>query len=883
MSDLSRLTRSLADRYRIDREVGAGGMATVYLARDLKHDRQVALKVLKPELGAILGVERFLAEIKTTANLHHPNLLPLFDSGEVDGLLFYVMPFVDGESLRTRLDREKQLPVDEAVRIAVAIANALDYAHSHQVIHRDLKPENILLQHGQPVIADFGIALAVSKAGGARITQTGLSLGTPQYMSPEQAAGDRAVDGRSDIYSLAAMTYEMLAGDPPHLGSTAQSIIAKVLTERPPDVRLARPSVPEQVAATLDKALEKLAADRFATAHEFADALEGRSFTPASRGGTRPAIETAGVAERKARLRMWWPSLAGLIVGVLAGGSVARWVNVNAGAAGTARAPALRTTVDLTGNAPLAFESLPTVGYNSSLVAVSPDAATIAYVARTTSGTLLYVRDMSTGVVQPLVGTEGANFAFFSPDGQWIGFLTLDHVKKVPRRGGGVVSLCEANTSVQAWWVRADVIFFTEDETRILSRVSADGGAPERIAAASDLNARRFDDVLPDGQTALVQNRGNMSDEYSDISLANLRTHETKLLVRSAYAARYVSPGFLLFARAGNLLATRFDAGRGRIDGEPVTIASGVAMESMWGILHAASSRNGVLVHAMGGDLSVGKLAWVDRGGAVDYVAGPPEQLYGMLDLAPDGNRIAVHVAGVRDYIWIWNMARREGQRVVNQEPEGFPVWSPDGRRLAGGLLTMSEVVIHDVDAGGGIRGSTRLGQVALGPSAFSRSGDVLAVALSLSPSRMGFVGLRTPVSLPPIDGSFGAFSPDGRWLVYSATVTGSYEVFIRSFPDGKIVRQVSNGGGIEPRWKPSGELFYRNGHKWYSTRVVTTPTLRWDPPKLVFDTEFLDTPGMSYDVSPDGQRLLVVKRAHSGVTSRIEVVTNWFALLERR
>src|SRR5438094_5059745 len=201
MDALAQLKSSLADRYAVDREIGRGGMATVYLARDVRHDRHVALKVLNPELGAILGVERFLAEIRVTANLQHPNLLPLFDSGEADGLLFYVMPFVEGESLRARLERENQLPVDEAVRIAVAVASALDYAHGHGVIHRDLKPENILLQHGQPVVADFGIALAVSKAGGNRITQTGLSLGTPQYMSPEQATGDRIIDGRSDLYS----------------------------------------------------------------------------------------------------------------------------------------------------------------------------------------------------------------------------------------------------------------------------------------------------------------------------------------------------------------------------------------------------------------------------------------------------------------------------------------------------------------------------------------------------------------------------------------------------------------------------------------------------------------------------------------------------------
>src|SRR5690242_5886993 len=276
MDAQDQLRTALADRYAVEREIGAGGMATVYLALDLKHHRRVALKVLNPELGAVLGPERFLAEIEVTANLQHPNLLPLFDSGEVDGLLFYVMPFVEGESLRARLEREKQLPVDEAVRMATAIAGALDYAHRRHVIHRDLKPENILLQEGQPLIADFGIALAVSNAGGARITQTGLSLGTPQYMSPEQATGDRAVDGRTDIYSLGAMLYEMLVGDPPHSASTSQAIIAKVLTDRPRSVRTSRASVPAHVSAAVERALEKLPADRFATAHELSEALRGK-------------------------------------------------------------------------------------------------------------------------------------------------------------------------------------------------------------------------------------------------------------------------------------------------------------------------------------------------------------------------------------------------------------------------------------------------------------------------------------------------------------------------------------------------------------------------------------------------------------------------------
>src|SRR5664279_2681861 len=215
---MQRLSAALADRYRIERELGQGGMATVYLAHDLRHDREVAIKVLHPDLGAALGADRFLSEIKTTAKLQHPHILPLLDSGDADGLLYYVMPVVTGETLRTRLERERQLPIPEAVRIAREVASALDYAHRQGVIHRDIKPENILLHDGQALVADFGISLAVQQAGGQRMTQTGLSLGTPQYMAPEQAMGDRAVDARADIYALGAVTYEMLAGEPPFVG-----------------------------------------------------------------------------------------------------------------------------------------------------------------------------------------------------------------------------------------------------------------------------------------------------------------------------------------------------------------------------------------------------------------------------------------------------------------------------------------------------------------------------------------------------------------------------------------------------------------------------------------------------------------------------------------
>src|SRR5690349_287175 len=287
----TRLQLALSDRYRIEREIGAGGMATVFLAQDLRHDRRVALKLLRPELSAVIGAERFLAEIKLTANLQHPHILPLFDSGEVvvdnpegaQRFLFYVMPFVEGESLRARLNREKQLPVAEAIRIATEVASALDYAHRHGVVHRDIKPENILLHDGQAMVADFGIALAASKASGDRMTETGMSLGTPHYMSPEQAMGEREITARSDVYALGAVLYEMLTGDPPFTGSTAQAVVARVLTEAPRPILPQRHTIPRQVEAAVLTALEKLPADRFASAAEFAAALKDPSYATTTR------------------------------------------------------------------------------------------------------------------------------------------------------------------------------------------------------------------------------------------------------------------------------------------------------------------------------------------------------------------------------------------------------------------------------------------------------------------------------------------------------------------------------------------------------------------------------------------------------------------------
>jgi serine/threonine protein kinase/dipeptidyl aminopeptidase/acylaminoacyl peptidase len=324
VTDIDPLIAALAGRYRLDAPIGEGGMATVYRARDLRHDRDVALKVLRPELAAIIGAERFLAEIKVTANLQHPNILPLFDSGTVAGTVFYVMPLVDGESLRDRLDREKQLPIADAVRIAGEVALALDFAHRRGVIHRDVKPANILLHDGRALVADFGISLAAGSAGG-RMTETGLSLGTPQYMSPEQAMGEREVTARADIYALGATLYEMLVGDPPFTGATGQAILGKVLTTAPTSIASQRRTVPPHVEAAVLIALEKLPADRFSTAAEFAAALNAGPPSAIGSTAARPELLQGGATRKGAVGRRGWLLQVAIGAVLLLVGASAGW------------------------------------------------------------------------------------------------------------------------------------------------------------------------------------------------------------------------------------------------------------------------------------------------------------------------------------------------------------------------------------------------------------------------------------------------------------------------------------------------------------------------------------------------------------------------------
>jgi len=399
---LESLHAALAGRYQIERELGAGGMATVYLALDLKHHRHVAIKVLRPELAATLGADRFLLEIETTAQLTHPHILPLLDSGGTDGVLFYAMPYIEGESLRDRLTREKQLPLDDALQLTREVAEALAYAHSRGVIHRDIKPENILLEAGHAVVADFGIARALGAAGGPRLTGTGMSLGTPAYMSPEQAGGESELDGRSDLYSLGCVLYEMLGGEPPYTGLTPAMVMAKKLSEPLPRISVIRETVPPGVEAVLGKALARTPADRFATCTQFAEALARRELVATTSGGT--------VLRRVPRWGKWTAALAGVVVIAAVGVTANRLL---------LRRPLNITVSDIT-----PVTSQPGREFQPS---ISPDGREVAYVAGPLWTPRLFIRstvDVSSGAALSLADTalQSDWLPVWSPDGQYVRF-----------------------------------------------------------------------------------------------------------------------------------------------------------------------------------------------------------------------------------------------------------------------------------------------------------------------------------------------------------------------------------------------------------------------------------------------------------------------------
>ena len=867
----TRLGAALADRYRVERELGAGGMATVYLAEDLKHRRRVAVKVLKPELAAVLGAERFVQEINTTAALQHPHILPLFDSGEADGFLYYVMPFIDGETLRTKLDRETQLGVDESVKITTAVADALDYAHRHGVIHRDIKPENILLHEGRPVVADFGIALAVSAAAGGRMTETGLSLGTPHYMSPEQATAEKDISARSDIYSLGSVLYEMLTGDPPHTGASAQQIIMKIITEPAADVATVRKSVPPNVAAAVAMSLEKLPADRFESAKAFADALTNPAFTNAL------GAHAHRVPPSSARVGL----TVGLAATTVLFAGLAAWAFLRPAAVGVST-PTRFTIPVLTGHF-MREDETPNL-------ALSPDGRTLVYA---TAG-MLYKRSLASENSEPLVGTELAFEPFFSPDGRSIAFTQGDAIRKMSIDGGPITRAASGSDLGADWGEDGAIVSTTRGA---LWKTRANGGAAEQLTKLAAGEAEHlWPQIVQGGRVLIFTVLGN-TGLWSDASVVALdlaNGHRTVIRKQATYG-RFVAPDHVVYVDAnGTISAIRFDLAKLTTSGDPFPVESGVTVASWGGAASFTVSKTGTIAFVRGTTLKSNLVWWVDRGGRRTQLGGAYS--FTKLQLTPDQRRILTDpfVSSALD-IWMMDAATGRRDRITFVPPGTVsyeaPVLSSDGRRVAYAFEVDGAMQVHTVTLDGGsdaplltlphhhhLQDWSPDGMWLLSEEEHpERRSDLIAIRLDSG-------NKQVPIAQTPAVEHSGRFSPDGRWVAYHSNESGRDEVYVVSFPATGARRQISTDGGHFPRWsKTSGELFYWKDSTLMAVRVTTAAAFQHDAPKPLFSMGDADPAYERWDVAANGQRFLIGARNPEAPAREIHVVLGWSANLRNR
>ena len=886
------LSAALADRYRLERQLGEGGMATVFLAEDLKHGRKVALKVLRPELAAVLGADRFIQEIKTTAALQHPNILPLFDSGRTTAtaggmeFLYYVMPYIQGETLREKLNREQQLGIEDAVRITGEVADALQYAHEQGVVHRDIKPENILLRDGRAIVADFGIALAVSAAAGGRMTETGLSLGTPHYMSPEQATAEKHITNRSDVYSLGSVLFEALTGEPPHTGSSAQMIVMKIVADRARPVTELRKTVPPHVAAAVAKALEKLPADRFDSAKRFAEALHNPAFatpslaTPAARTGaptvrSRAVPALAAVAALSLALAAWGWSRAGL-------------------AAPVARNP---TTLGADG----ALDGL-TFAVEA---AIAPDGSALVFRSPLSGPGQLYIKRRDEVVARPLAGTEGASGPFFSPDAAFIGFVANGQLRRIPVGGGASLMLADGinPTYNRAAWLPDGSVVYYDLPTHTLTRITPGDTATKVIASPGLLGGHYpwLPSPLPDARgvlfTAHLTNCvGPVSCRPSRVYVYDAGKDTVRALFDDAIGAWYAPTGHVLYlTSAGALMAAPWDNTALAATGRPVAVMDGIQAP---GFMLAA---DGTAYYLLGrsefapGPLPNASLVWVDRAGRVEPVDSTWQVNTGGTDngsigtdwgiaLSPDGRRIALSLlTDLGTDIWIKQLPTGPSTRLTLYEGvDKRPSWTPDGRALR----FLSDRPTDATPDGGRVFRLWEQAADGAGEARLVAGADTATDLFRAVAGRPGTDSLLHRMVPRGSDAGGAALSPDARWIAYTSDEQGTHEVFVRPFPTvngGKW--QVSSGGGTAPLWSPNGrELFYAANGKMYAVQITPGSPFSAGPPRVLFNIPDRVRAGSResgiFAITPDGQRFLMVRDHLWGEmagTPTLVVVQNFF------
>jgi eukaryotic-like serine/threonine-protein kinase len=874
--------------YEIVALIGTGGMGEVYRARDTNLARDVAVKVL-PDAFALEPdrLARFRREAQVLASLNHPHIAAIYGLEESsNGACGLVLELVEGLTLADRLVHGA-LPLDEIWPIARQICEALEAAHDHGIVHRDLKPANIKVRpDGTVKVLDFGLAKAFDPATvssdasqsptliSPAATRLGVIIGTAAYMSPEQARG-RVVDRRADVWAFGCVVYEMLLGTRAFAGDDVSETIARVI-EREPDWNALAKVAPRSVVRVVQRCLQKDPQNRIRDIGdvrlELRDALSATEKEAA-------APDAIPISRRGLVVLIVAILAAGLILGVLG----ARWVpgltSSPAPQAGLSTGPRLSTEINLPADASLALDSeAANVGYDSTLLDISPDGRTLVYVGSSGGTVRLFARQLDSFDVQPLAGTEGALHPFFSPDGRSVGFLTNDKVKTYSFTTGTTSTICDVSVGVVGTWTLEDQLFFASDEGRRLFRVNARGGTP--VIAADRRDGFRYGRVTPDGKAVLGSyRRGGIGADFAQIQLMDLATKETKTLTTDGYDARLTSSGHLVFGRSGRIFVARFDAVR-RVVGDPVPVAAGVRMHALYPHLQLAVSSTGVLVYVPGGDVGMAGIAWVNRQGQADFLPIEP-RVYGMFDLSGDGRRLAIHVSDNKDYILIYDIEHDASRRLPSTDSAGWPKWSPSGDALA--YTSFSEdrpyrILVQRMDSDRPPLVAAE-SQSRLTPSTWSPDGQRISF-YEFPANRLGVVPVpsdgATVLPAPEymtFDASTHDISADGRWLAYSDA-----GINVRALPVGERVQKISDTGS-EPRWcRKCDELFFRQGNRWFSAQVRTGPVFEWKPPRFIVRIDFNDSPGPSYAVSPDGQRILVAKRKQELPRTRLHVVHGWLA-----
>jgi len=892
--------------YEITSAIGAGGMGEVYQAHDTKLGRDVAIKVL-PEAFAQdpERLSRFQREAKMLAALNHPNIATIYGLEQSNGTSYLVMELVSGETLAEGIKREGAFPNEEALKISIQIAEALEAAHEKGIIHRDLKPANVkVTPEGKVKVLDFGLAKAFagdvadsnpsqSPTLSAVATMQGVLLGTAAYMSPEQARG-KAVDKRTDIWAFGCVLYELLAGKQAFAGDDITDILAAVVRAEPNWQSLPS-ATPAKIRDLLRRCLQK---DKMLRLRDAGDAR-----IEIHEALTAPPTAEPVAAQRSSRARLPWvaASALALIAIALAIGFVLR-------------APKPPQPIRL--SAEVGADANLFTGFGTSAI-LSPNGTRLVLVAAGSDQKYrLYIRPLDQLQATALSGTEDARDPFFSPDGQWIGFFADGKLKKISVQGGAAVTLCDAPFDLGGSWGDDGTIVFTPDLRGALSKISSAGGTLQSLTTLDKQGGegtQRWPQILPGGKAVLFTSNTKpgtgASLEDSDIVVYSMTSGQRKTVQRGGFYARYLSSGHVVYTHEGTLFAMPFDLKRLEVTGQPAPILEGVVNSPISAGAQFSFSDTGNLVYVAGGaggrNVSI---YWMDREGKFTPLRATPGD-YLSPAFSPDGKRLALEINdGKRRDIWVYEWERDTLTRLTfGGESNKAPVWTPDGQRIAysssekGGTFNLWWI---RADGAGDAQRITESKSMQFAGS-WRPDGKVLAFyqfnpgtnydIMTLSIEGDEKSGWKPGEPKPFLNSAFNeglpAFSPDGRWLAYMSNESDSYEVYVRPFPGSGGKWQISTGGGFYPEWSRNGkELFYRTPESkiMVVTYTASGDSFHADKPQLWSPGQFTDRGAGNYnfDLHPDGKRFAVLKAPgteQTAVVNKVNFIFNFFDEIRRK